>query len=280
MCLHCGELATMDEVARKRLHDWLDAILDRRAEIEPPTKANSLGALVGLSPPIAAVDERDALRVFQSMMRLATDALGEGVRRAALHRCYRTVSGQREVLRGWLRLLWPLLNTPPFGLQTNPDQDLTIFEVMDAVSALDAGEIRPLFRANTGKNRRANRWSLARAKLEALTWKKRLVALDYLEKAANFEVTKAFQEQWDTIRKWKAQCEQILGDEHVTVALELAGSAGDYFMQPRPAGGGIFGAITAPPEPLAALKNAGDRYRTELRRSAELSKRKGKPTDE
>jgi hypothetical protein len=271
----------MDEVARKSLHDWLDAILDRRAEIEPPAKLNALGALVGLSPLIPAVEEQEALQLFQSMLRLAIDALGEGVRRAALHRFYRTDAGQREVLRGWLNQVWPLLNAPPFGvLGIAPDQELTIFEVMDALSALDAGEIRPLFRANTGKNRRANRWSLGRAKLEALTWKKRLVALGYLEKAANFEVTKAFQEQWDTIRKWRAQCEQILGDEHVTVALELAGNAGDYFMQPRPAGGGIFGAITAPPEPLTALKNAGDRYRAELRRSVELSKRKGKRPDE
>jgi hypothetical protein len=143
---------------------------------------------------------------------------------------------------------------------------------MDALRALDAGEIRAVFVAKTGKNRRANRWTLARTKLEALAWKKRLLALGYAEKAANFEITKAFGEQWDTIRKWRVQCEQILGADHVRATLDYAGGASDVYM--RPATGGMFAAAKV--APLTNLESAGTAYRAELRRSGELSKRKSR----
>jgi hypothetical protein len=260
----------MHESVRAKFHERLDEIMDRRSELEPPAKSLAeLAFLPGTTPPLP----RGAARyLWLDVIALARDVLGDALRASAIERLYKEDSQQRGLLRSWLSDLWPLLHVPPSILGIAPQRDLTIFEVMDALSALDAGEIRPLFVANTGKNRRANRWSVARAKLEALVWKKRLRALGYHEKASNLEITMAFGEQWDTIRKWKTQCEQILGAEHVRAAMDYAGSSRDiYVNRPR---GGFFGSLK--PDPLKSLQTAGNAYRGEVRRSAELSKRKSR----
>lgn len=259
----------MDDSTRRTLHERLDAILDRRCEIEPPPQ-NALGALAPWSPTSSA-EHSGARQLWLATIDLAKDVLGDSIRRGALRRLYEEDRQQRKLLQSWILDLWPLVHTEPQTiLAIAPKREFTIFEVMDALSALDAGEIRSLFKANTGKHRRPNRWSVARAKLEALAWKKRLRALGYAEKAANFEVTLAFGEQWDTIRKWKPQCEQILGAVHVQVSLDHAGSSQDYYVKPPQ--GGFLGAIKA--DPLKSLQSAGNAYREELRRSVELAKRK------
>ena len=261
----------MHDDRRRELHDILDRILDLRGLIQMPTNARA-GYLPGAGPPPSVLVE-DARVVWKAAIALAADIMGDAVRASALRRLYSSDAEQREVFRSWLRDLYPLLHTRPQTLLSIvPQRELTLFEVMDAISALDAGEIRPLFLANTGKNRRANRWSLARAKLEALTWKRRLRALGYAEKSANFEVTLAFGEQWDTIRKWKAQCEQILGPIHVEVALEHAGSRSDHYVHPPVGIGGALSHLGI--DPMRSLKLAGSAYRTELSRSAQLTKRK------
>jgi len=268
----------MDDVTREKLHARLDEILDRRAEIEPPEspdRVNYLGALSGYAPSTPEVPPADARELFSAMIELARDALGDQVRRSGLWRHYSNPAQQRKIVKSWLDELWPIINAPPqSALTIAPQSELTVFDLMDAISALDAGEIRPMFVANTGRNRRANRWSLAQTKLEALAWKRRLLALGYREKAANFEITKAFQEQWDTIRKWQPQCEAILGRSHVAVSLGHAASTADYYVRPR---SGLFGPVR--PDPIKSLQSAGDRYRAELNRSAELSKRKGRSPD-
>jgi hypothetical protein len=202
----------VDDATRANMHVRLDKILDRRGQVEPVHPLNSLAALL---PTIPVDGDPVASNVlFREGVELLRDVLGESVRATALQRRFTSDDEQRRILRGWVNLLWPLLHvTPSTVLGIAPQQELSVFEVLDALSALDAGEIRPLFVANTGKNRRANRWSLARAKLEALAWKKRLVALGHSEKDASYQVTVAFGEQWDTIRKWKRQCEQILGSD-------------------------------------------------------------------
>jgi hypothetical protein len=180
------------------------------------------------------------------------------------------------LLKAWLSQLYPLLQ-PPIGALNGLGElrQLTYFNIMDALSALDAGEVRPVFAPNAGKNRRANRYSLARAKIEALMWKKRLVCLGFREKDARYEITVAFGEQWDTIRKWEKQCTDILGALHVRSSLLFAGSAGDPCVQPVQIKG-LFGN-RKPLNPLYSVKAAGDAYREEVRRSAELSKRKSRP---
>jgi hypothetical protein len=262
----------MDEVARRDFHKRLDAILDRRSKLETPLSSTpgTLGSLLGSGP----IGRHDARPLLLEIVALARDVLGDGIRAGALERLYQKDSEQRKLLQSWLLDLWPLIhaNSSTTILGIAPKRELTIFEVMDAVSALDAGEIRPLFVANKGKNRRANRWSVARAKLEALVWKERLRALGYAEKAANLEVTMAFGEQWDTVRKWKKQCEQIMGAQEVRMSLEFAGSPQDvYIRKPR---GGMLGTIK--PDPMKSLQAAGANYRNEIRRSAELSKRKSR----
>lgn len=262
----------MDEATRQKLHDQLDKLLDAREGVDAAARS-SLNALAPFFP--EPVDEALAGRVFWAGVALARDALGDVIRRAALKRTYERTSEQRHLLQEWLSMLWPLVHVqslPALGIGPRP-KEFTIFDAMDALSALDAGEIRPAFVANTGKNRRANRWTLARTKLEALAWKKRLVALGYADKAANFEVTKAFGEQWDTIRKWMLQCEQILGAEHVRATLDYAGGPGDLYIQPSIVG--MF-AAGATPDPLEKLELAGAVYRAELKRSSELSKRKSR----
>ncbi len=261
----------VDNSQRALLHARLDSILHDRDRIEEPAPANALQALLGQVTP-GVSSELGARAILRDTIEFAKDVLGDSVRFAAFERTYKENAEQRQVLRGWLATFLPLINAPTqssiFGLA--PYQELTIFQVLDALSALDAGEIQPLFEARKGKNRRANRWSLARAKLEALLWKKRLVALGHAEKSANYQVTVAFGEQWDTIRKWKAQCEQVLGPGDVTWQLEYAGSTRDIYVSPPR--GGLFGGWK--PDPDAALRTAGSAYRSEVQRSAELSKRK------
>ena len=94
------------------------------------------------------------------------------------------------------------------------------------------------------------------------------------EKEASFRVTIAFTEQWETIRKWKSQCEEILGEPHVAWELYFAGSDTDPFVRPPPNRAGMFGNSRIDPE--EALKAAGARYKRERTRAAELSKRKGR----
>lgn len=262
----------VDEAIRRSLHQRLDLILDLRGEVEVLVSPNALGGLLGNQFQQVRSDNA-ARQVFDEAVELARDTLGEAIRRAGLRRTYQRGDEERMVLRSWLIAVAPLINVQPSTvLALAPDSELALIDVVDSLSALDAGEIRPIFMANTGKNRRANRWSLARTKLNALIWKKRLLALGHAEKSANYEITKAFGEQWDTMRRWKVQCEQILGTHYVKWQLEHAGSAGDIYLRtsPHPQ----FGNWK--PDPADGLKREGDAYQHELRRSAELSKRKSR----
>jgi hypothetical protein len=210
--------------------------------------------------------------IFRETLIFAAEVMGDRIRAAAVPRSYNDKVEQRGVLRSWLFKLSPNLSVRPGVLAgLMPGKHLTVFSVMDALSALDAGETQDIFKPNTGKNRRANRWSLSRAKLDALAWKKRLVALGRTEKEANYEVMVAFKEQWDTIRKWKVQCEAALGEDHVHSELTFAGGPMDpYISQAR---NGMFGGA---PNVAQGLSNAGKAYRHELSQSAKLSKRKGR----
>jgi hypothetical protein len=272
------EKSAVDDELRQSLHDRLDHLLDQRSRIESPHPVNALGAMyAGVFPNAIEPKNRQRARsLFLESVRLARDTLGDGIIRAGLPRTYTVESEQRDLLRGWLRVFHPLLQPWPAVWAVEPDtKELSVFDVLDSLSALDAGEIRPIFAANKGKNRRANRWSLARTKLEALVWKKRLRALGYEEKAANYEITVAFGEQWDTIRKWKVQCEQTLGESHVSAALDYAGSDIDGYLRKTD---GMLGGSSL--NASFGLKTAGENYRNELRRSADLSKRKPSSREE
>lgn len=261
----------VDETMRRSFHERLDLILDLRSELEVPAE-NALAALLG-NHHQQVHSESGAGNLFDEAVQLARDILGEGVRRAGLRRKYKKGEEERTLLRSWLLAIAPLVAVQPSSiLALIPEKELSLFDVIDALSALDAGEIRPLFAANTGKNRRANRWSLAQTKLQALVWKKRLLALGHAEKSANYEITKAFGEQWDTMRRWKVQCEQILGADHVKWELAYAGSSTDMYI--RPPAQGMFGNWR--PNPDDGLMRDGNAYQQELRRSAELSKRKSR----
>jgi hypothetical protein len=200
--------------------------------------------------------------------------MGFGVREIVLGGAYSDEADQRIILRSWLEAMIPLLYRRPNALAAfMPKRQLNVFQVINAINALDAGEVQPIFEPKKGKARRANRWSLAQTKLEALAWKKRLIALGETEKNANYAITVAFGEQWDTIRKWRSQCEDILGVNHVTWELEFAGSPKDLYIDTP--GTGMFGSSQRL-DPQKGLEFAGTAYRNELKRSAELSKRKGR----
>jgi hypothetical protein len=264
---------TSDE-RRRSLHDRLDQILDESSRIGGWSRPTSLAEIVVQSACEAGLSweaRRKARELISEVASLASDVVGQSVISVGLPRVYARDGEQRELLREWLSILYPLLEPPvlPSGARAEGKHELSIFDVMNALSALDAGEVQPIFVPRKGKNRRANRWSLGRAKLEALVWKKRLRSLGYAEKAANHEITIAFGEQWDTVRKWKTQCEQILGESHVYAALIMAGSAMDRYVKRKQ---GVFGAPAL--NPMKGLQEAGEKYRSEVLRSAELSKRK------
>lgn len=264
----------MDELARQKLHQELDRILDRREELE---KQYPFNALLGATPtdrnPVGSPGQITAARLFGDAVALASTTLGISVQQVALAAGYEREVDQRPILKRWLNMLVPLIYSPPsFSIVSASRKELSVFDALNALSALDAGEVMPLLRPYTGRNRRKNHWSLAKAKLGALIWKKRLRVLGYPEKDASFRITVAFSEQWDTIRRWQTQCESILGNPMVEAALDFAGSAGDPYVE-KPTG--MFGAMKSL-DPLKALEMAGADYQTQKRRAAELSPRKGK----
>ena len=259
-----------DDLMRRALHEQLDLLLDTRDAIEVPIE-NYLGRLN--CGPHEVSDSWAATKLYVGTIAFTREILGQAVISAAIPRIYEEEKDQRGILLTWLMYVLPLIDAPPQTiLALAPLTELTIHDVLNALSALNAGEIQPMFRANTGKNRRANRWTLARAKLQALVWKKRLEALGHTGKSANYEVMVAFGEQWDTIRRWRGQCKEILGDSYVEFILSLAGNSNDLYV--KPPRGGMFGGWR--PDPMGDLCRAGESYRTELRRSADLSKGKGR----
>jgi hypothetical protein len=269
MWLSCLEVSVIDEELRCSLHKRLDELLDKRSALEPDKPLNTLGQLLTHHSSLAATGPAARPLVYE-VAELARDVIGDDLREAALGSVSEEQKRPREILRGWLALVLPLLRQRP-NLGVLPGH-LTIYGVLEALSALDAGEIQPIFKANTGKNRRANRWSIARTKLEALTWKKRLLAMGVHDKEASFRVTVAFGEQWETIRKWKPQCIEILGESLVRWELHFAGDHNDPYVHPDRFG--MFGARR--PSPEEGLQTAGARYQHERARSAELSRRKAR----
>ena len=271
---------TSEKERRETLHNLLDSLLDERARIE--VRSESALSLNALLPDFSGRDHLDvrdkaaARRLFQDALLLARRVVGPAVRDAALPQKYEDGRGQRKVVRNWIFAFLPLLDFPARSFSALGQERHLPLDVIEGLSALDAGEIQPLFLANTGKARRANRYSLARRKMEALFWKKRLMAIGLNEKSANYEITKAFGEQWDTIRKWRTQCEEILGEGYVRWGLEQAGTDRDPYL--RSSRSGMFGNNS--PEPERGLEHAGQNYRAEVRRAAELSKRKTRSTQE
>lgn len=261
----------VDDELRALLHKRLDQLLDRRNQIEVHLPRNALGALAGLATAPRVKSPEEASTQFANVIDFAAIVMGEPIKESGLVRAYRTDDDQRKLLQHWIMELLPLLQSNALAdVTVPPSKALSALDVLDALSALDAGETKPLFVAKTGKNRRANRWSLARRKLDALVWKKRLRALGYAEKSANFELTKAFGEQWDTMRRWGTQCEAILGRPRVSATLDWAAGPTDIYAQPAPHG--MFGS--GRPDPMLALAQSGEAYRAELRRSADLMKRR------
>jgi hypothetical protein len=260
----------VDPELRRKLHERLDQLLDKRSALEPEGPFNSLGRLANLHAEIASRGI-EARPLFFQAAELARDVIGEDLRNGVLNSVSAQRKQPRQMVRDWLGLVHPLLTQWPAWVTP---AKITLYDVLDGLSALDAGEIQPLFKANTGKNRRANRWSLAKAKLDALVWKKRLLTMGIPEKEASFQVTVAFSEQWETIRKWKSQCEAILGPEHVKLELYFAGSDSDPYIGTHPVRTGMF--ANRPIDPIESLRAAGREYQRERARSAELSKRKGR----
>lgn len=261
----------VDDELRRSLHKRLDDLLDRRSALEVVEPVNTLGQLAAHYVTTTSIAARSRPLIYEAA-KLARDLVGENLQDAALRSEPEEQKRPRELVRRWLELVLPLLKQRPhFG---SLQKKLTIYDVLDGLSALDAGEIQPIFKANTGKNRRANRWTLARTKLSALAWKKRLLAMGVPEKEASFRVTVAFEEQWETIRKWKSQCEDILGEDHVKWDLHFAGDDTDPFIHPPPSRSGMFANSRIDPEQALAAAGAG--YVRERKRAAELSKRKGR----
>lgn len=264
---------TLDSETREWLHSSLDRLIEQAEQAEqkytdPDATASvatypAVNALLAVRPPQANVPPWVADAIIVEGMKLLSSAVGPAVLRGYFDRPASTGPELRRLLRFWIWALNPLLDR---GIYSGGSESLSIWKVMDGLSALDAGEIQPLFRAETGRNRRANRWTLARCKLEALVWKKRLIALGMTEKRANHKITVAFGEQWDTIRKWRDQCSRILGAAHVASMLTFAAGPTDPFLNGRR---GMFGA-SAPLDHEKGLAADGERYREELNKVSSL----------
>ncbi len=254
---------------RQRLHAKLDAVIDTRAQIEAeaqitPPNALSLGlSYAHLSTTPIGARSRDLVTEAAS---LVAEAVGEPLRCAAFQTPANDGPGQRTALRDWLSLLTPILDLPvPTILGSAPDQYLEERTVWLGLRALDVGEVWTIFEPGKRGNRPANLYSLSLARLGALQWKRRLLSLGYSEGDANREITAAFGEQWDTIRKWESSCSATLGDYFVSSGLKRA----EFDEKGRSRPNGMFASHYQ--APLERLQSAGSRYRHEKRRAAELS---------
>lgn len=258
---------------RARLHEQLDAILDARQQLETANDIPGYNALLGAYLSFADLSTKPigqaASALMTKMSSLAAEAMGIPLRCAAFQIPANGPKGQRAALKSWLNNLEPILSLPqPTILGSAPDCYLTDFDVYIALSALDAGEVQSIFQPEKRGNRRANNYSLSTARLSALEWKRRLLALEYSEGDANNAITAAYGEQWDTVRKWEASCRATLGDAHVDVFLNRAKTEAKTRFRPT----GIFGSgLSAVPDRLA---RAGDVYKHEKKKAAELSRAK------
>lgn len=259
---------------RQQLHARLDAILDLRIELEDeagmphraeyPSFALGLGSYAQHSTTPAGPKARALLK---DAIAVTADAVGIPLRCAALQQPAEGGPGQREALRTWLSTLEPLFKLPAPNLLAGNDC-LEEYTVWLGLRALDVGEVWEIFRPGDRGNRPANLYSLSVARLSALEWKRRLIALGHSEGDANREITTAYGEQWDTIRKWKASCCATLSEAYVAAFLQHAETDEKF----RQSGyrGGLFGKIMAEPFSVR-LERAGQKYRYEKKLAADLS---------
>jgi hypothetical protein len=167
--------------------------------------------------------------------------------------------------------LEPVLNVPqPSLISAIGHEPLAEHTVWLGLRALDVGEVWPIFQPGKRGNRPANLYSLSLARLSALEWKRRLISLGQSEGEANRQITAAFGEQWDTIRKWGSSCSASLGELFVKASLERAETS-EQWERPRM---GLLG--TSESGWSARLQRAGENYRAEKCRAAELSPAKRK----
>lgn len=255
---------------QQRLHAKLDAIIALRAKLEEEAGVGTPKAIaMGLSyAHLATTPVAPKARVLmREAAALAADAVGEPLRCAAFQMPANDGAGQRAALREWLSVLDPILDLPrPTFFSSTADQILEEHVVWLGLRALDVGEVREIFQPRNRGNRPANSFSLSIARLTALEWKRRLMSLGYSEGDANREITAAFGEQWDTIRKWEASCGSTLGEAFVAASLRRA----EHDEKARAdAPGGLFGARRQ--TSLERLRFHGEQYKVEKRRAAELS---------
>jgi hypothetical protein len=264
------DLAQLHSDWRQRLHAKLDAIIDRRDELEAEAGVTPPSAFVALRLSYAHLSMTAAGPKARTLMReaasLAAEAVGEPLRCAAFQTPANDGPGQRAALRDWLSMLTPILDLPmPTFLGSAPNEYLGEHTVWLGLRALDVGEVWQIFQPGKRGNRPANLYSLSLARLAALQWKRRLLSLGFSEGDANREITAAFGEQWDTIRKWEASCSATLGKVFVADGLNRA----DHDEKARPRSTGLTAAYDQ--EPLERLAFAGTQYRQAKRLAAELS---------
>ena len=252
---------------RRVLHEKLDAIIDRsadfeaRADVQPSAFGFASYAYLAKSP-----FRRDAQGLLRAATELAAEATGVPVRAAALQAPANDGPGQRAALREWLNAFDPLTQLPQPTIMGNDFDDcLAEHTVWLGLRALDVGEVWDIFQPGHRGNRPANLYSLSMARLSALEWKRRLLSLGHSEGEANRQITAAYGEQWDTIRKWESSCGVTLGKDFVAASLRRADHDEKHHVAPR----SLFGKLMDPP--ATRLQRSGDKYRTEKRRAAELS---------
>jgi hypothetical protein len=253
---------------RSGLHAELDALLDARTAFQAQNNiAPSLMPGFDLQLSAAHLSQTpagdEARNLLERAIKLAASVLGTSIRSAALQKPANSPSEERLRLLRWLGFLKPIIDTPaPTLLGGAPDAYLTYGKVFMALTALDYGEVQDIFTPANKGNRPANIASLTWARMDALRWKVRLKRLGVRDGEANLAISNAFGTTWDTIRKWRKSCEDVLGKVAVVTCLELAKDVSRY--KPSPVRVRLFGK----PDPLADLELDGRLYQAELKRAA------------
>ena len=189
----------------------LDELLDKRVEFEgaqlPKPNIELLANALGVGN-----DRSAAIELYLKFVDLLSRAMGDRVKIAANLSSSSNDATKRMSLALQLKLLREIFVLPQglFSLGGNAgclDPD----EITDALTALNHGEVMPLFEPVKLKGTSANRFTRALHKRRALCWRAFLSERAGRKKRASSDVADAFGVTPEALRTWNGQCTTIFG---------------------------------------------------------------------
>jgi hypothetical protein len=263
----------LSDEERAALHEQLDELLDMRDKLYQEHDIKEASTITGLlslgnfdGHPAPTELAQPALALLTKSQAFIAEVLSNPIVDAALHPPLKS----RYLLSHWMFALQPILDGPKgIALENAPHEHLHFYNVIKALSALDAGQVEDIFKPANRNNSRLNQYDLSWAKYEGLVMREELILWGQKAGEANLLVSRAFGENWETIRKWEKPLHQYLNSLIVgSIKIEAKKSYDKGNTPHGLIGGGLTGYYAAWQK---RLKIAGEKYRLELKKAAELS---------